>query len=105
MGTCWGPLGASSGHLAANHGLSQRAGYDLECSGGRVGAVMGLSSGHLGARFGRLGALVDWLQALWGQFGTMFGHLGRSRTPGRPRNRASQILQQKTPKNINVFCV
>ena len=76
MGNCWGPLGASSGHLAANHGLSQRAGHDLESFGGVLGpswAVMGLSSGHLGARFGRLGALVDWLQAVWGQFGTMFG--------------------------------
>ena len=76
LGAFWGPLGASLGHFAANHGLPRRLGHDLECLGGVLGpswAVMGLSLGHLGALLGRLRALLDCLGALFCYFWTIFG--------------------------------
>ena len=107
MGAFWAPLGASSGHLAANHGLPQRPGHDLECFGGRLGpswAVMGLSSGHLGALLGRLGALLNCLGALWNNFVTIFGAF-RAVSDARKTEEPSSQKSHKNQQKIVVFCV
>ena len=59
MGTCLGPLGVSSGHLAASHGFSQRAGHDLECFGGRLGAILGRHGALFGPSWGPVGVSLQ----------------------------------------------
>eukprot|EP00959_Pyramimonas_sp_CCMP1952_P089300 1868176-Pyramimonas_sp.AAC.1 len=41
LGAFWEHLGASSGHQASSRGRPERPGHDLECVGGRLGAILG----------------------------------------------------------------
>ena len=76
LNVLWGPPEASWGHLAAIRGFPQRPSPDLECLGGRLGAILGRLGVFLGPSWGLLGrhgALLGRLDAFLANLGAILG--------------------------------
>ena len=99
LGAFWGPLGASLGHFAANHGLPRRLGHDLECFRGclrailgRHGALFGPSWGPVGPSSSSLGLSGGPFRSFLDDFRCLSGGLGR---PEDRRTDYPQIIQKQ----------
>ena len=104
LGAFWGPLGASSGHFAVNHSLLQRLGHDLECFGGRLGAILGRHGALFGTSWGPVGPSWGSLGLSGCPFGTIFG-ASRAVPDARKTEEPSSQTSHKNHKKIYVFCV
>ena len=107
LGAFWGPLGASLGHFAANHGLPRRLGHDLECLGGGLGAILGRHGALFGPSWGPVGPSSSSLGLSGGPFRSFLDDFRcLSGGLGRPEDRRTdypQIIQKQYGNHV-FFC-